>query len=107
MLDFNEGNKGEMSFSMSVSVTRKIDIYWKGLELELKLNHQSKQIVFIDPIVLSFFSELVSLESNLPNLVIIPTNIGEKEKDANTLIPILSVLEQEGVGRRDDKVYVV
>jgi 2-epi-5-epi-valiolone synthase len=107
MLNFIKSDKGELTFSMTVSVSRKIDIYWNDLESELRSNHSLKQIVFIDPIVLSFFSELVDLELILPNLVIIPTNIGEKQKDVDTLLPILSVLEQEGVGRRTDKIYVV
>ncbi len=107
MLDFIKSDKGELTFSMTVSTSRKIDIYWNDIESELRSNRQCKQIVFIDPIVLSFFPELVNLESSLPNLVIVPTNIGEKEKDIDTLLSILSVLEQEGVGRRADKIYVV
>jgi 2-epi-5-epi-valiolone synthase len=107
MLNFIKSDKGEPNFSMTVSTSRKIDIYWSDIESELKSNHQCKQIVFIDPIVLSFFPELVNLESSLPYLAIVPTNIGEKEKDINTLLSILSVLEQEGVGRRSDKIYVV
>lgn len=107
MLNFIKSDKDKLSFSMTVSVSRKIDIYWNNLESELRSNHPLKQIVFIDPIVLSFFSELVDLESSLSNLVIIPTNIGEKQKNVDTLLSILSVLEQEGVGRRADKIYVV
>jgi len=107
MLDFIKSDKGDLTFSMTVSTSRKIDIYWNDIESELRSNYQCKQLVFIDPIVLSFFPELVNLESSLPNLVIVPTNIGEKEKDIDTLLSILSVLEQEGIGRRTDKIYVV
>ena len=107
MLDFIKSDKGDLTFSMTVSTSRKIDIYWNDIESELRSNYQCKQLVFIDPIVLSFFPELVNLESSLPNLIIVPTNIGEKEKDIDTLLSILSVLEQEGVGRRTDKIYVV
>ncbi len=106
MLDiFNNNN--ELGFSMCVSTSRKIDIYWCDIKSKLKENYKCKQIVFIDPVVLGLFPELIDLELNLPHLVIVPTNIGEKEKDIDTLLSTLSLLEQEGIGRRADKVYVV
>jgi len=106
MLDiFNNNN--ELDFSMCVSTSRKIDIYWSEIKSKLKENYKCKQIVFIDPVVLGFFPELIDLELNLPHLVIVPTNIGEKEKDIDTLLSTLSLLEQEGIGRRADKIYVV
>ena len=106
MLDiFNNNN--ELDFSMCVSTSRKIDIYWSEIKSKLKENYKCKQIVFIDPVVLGLFPELIDLELNLPHLVIVPTNIGEKEKDIDTLLSTLSLLEQEGIGRRDDKIYVV
>jgi len=107
MLDISKNNNNELDFSMYVSTSRKIDIYWSNIESKLKENHKCKQIIFIDPIVLSFFPELVDLELSLPHLVIVPTNLGEKEKDIDTLLSILSLLEQEGVGRRTDKIYAV
>ena len=107
MLDISKNNNNELDFSMYVSTSRKIDIYWSNIESKLKENHKCKQIIFIDPIELSFFPELVDLELGLPHLVIVPTNLGEKEKDIDTLLSILSLLEQEGVGRRTDKIYAV
>lgn len=107
MLDISKNNNNELDFSMYVSTSRKIDIYWSNIESKLKENYKCKQIIFIDPIVLSFFPELVDLELSLPHLVIVPTNLGEKEKDIDTLLSVLSLLEQEGVGRRTDKIYAV
>ena len=62
MLDFIKSDKDDLTFSMTVSTSRKIDIYWNDIESELRSNYQCKQLVFIDPIVLSFFPELVNLE---------------------------------------------
>jgi 2-epi-5-epi-valiolone synthase len=100
-------NDNELNFTMCVSTSRKIDIYWKDLESKLKEKSECKKIVFIDPLVLGLFPRLISLETSLPNLSIIPTNIGEKEKNINTLSSILSLIEQEGVGRRNDQIYAV
>ncbi len=107
MLDIIKFNNSELAFSMTVSTSRKISIYWSNIQSQLELNQQCKQLVVIDPIVLGFFPELVDLESTIPNLIIVPTNIGEKEKDIDALLSILSLLEHEGVGRRSDKIYAV
>ena len=107
MLELFKSDSNEMDFSMGVTTSRKIDIYWNDLELKLKKDYKYKQIVFIDPVVLSSFTKIVDLESILPNLIVIPINIGEKDKDFDSLISILALLEREGVGRLDDKIYAV
>ena len=107
MLELFKNDSNEMDFSMCVTTSRKIDIYWNDLELKLKKDYKYKQIVFIDPVVLSSFTKIVDLESILPNLIVIPINIGEKDKDFDSLISILALLEREGVGRLDDKIYAV
>ena len=97
----------QLSFTMSVSTSRKINIYWRDLESKLKEERDHKKIVFIDPLVLGLFPKLINLETNLAGLSIIPTNIGEKEKNMETLSSILSIMEQEGIGRRNDQIYAV
>ena len=108
MLEIQNKTKSELNFIMQVESHRTIKVSWDKLEDVLKSgNNFKKQLVFIDPIVLSQNPSLITLEQKLENVIIIPTNIGEKEKELGSLLLVLKTLETEGVSRRSDMVYAV
>lgn len=107
MLDEHKTDSGRSSFRMELTVKRTVEIRWNKLEKDL-LNHSEKEIlIFIDPIVLSDNSGLLSLENEIDDISIIPINLFESEKTESSLLEILSVMEQQGVSRRGHRIYAI
>lgn len=100
-----DGNN--FNFKMQVSYERKIEINYSEISSFIKHNNNSKQIVFIDPIVLANQEIFLEAESSNPNICLVPTNLHETNKDLDSLKSILEVLESHGIGRKGDLILAV
>ena len=94
-------------FKMGVNYQRDIIIEFCDIFSYLNKINDSKKIVFIDPVVLANQEEFLELENTDNNLLLVPTNLHEANKDLDSLKSILDVLETHGVGRRGDVVCAV
>lgn len=106
MLRSNNNSKVK-KFTMQVSYKSNIDILFQDTSNFISNLKVNKKIVFIDPIVLSGKKFFLKLENNDANLVIIPTNIHEKNKNIDSVISILKIFEEQKVGRRNDAIFAV
>ena len=66
-----------------------------------------KKLIFIDPVVLAKQPSLLELESIEQSITLIPSNINESTKNLESAVEILRVMENRGVGRRDELVCVI
>lgn len=95
------------SFSMEVSYKSKIDIGFDNVFSFIKNSDGNKKIIFIDPIVLANHPSFLEIESDDSNFFLIPTNIYEATKEIESVISILNILEEKGVGRRNNMIYAI
>jgi len=98
---------GVSRFEMGVQFTRNILIEFSDIFSFLGKHLNSKKLVFIDSIVLANQREFLSIESFDPNLILVPTNLNEANKNIESLMAILSVMESNGIGRKGDLVMAV
>jgi 3-dehydroquinate synthase len=96
-----------LNFKMEVGYQRIIVIEFCNIFSYLSKVGDVKKIVFIDPVVLANQDEFLEIESFDPNLLLVPTNLHEANKNLESLKSILDVLETQGVGRRGDVVCAV
>jgi 3-dehydroquinate synthase len=96
-----------LNFKMEVVYQRGIVIEFCDIFSYFSKTGDVKKIVFIDPVVLANQDEFLEIESLDPNLLLVPTNLHEANKDLESLKSILDVLEKQGVGRRGDLVCAV
>jgi 3-dehydroquinate synthetase len=94
-------------FVMTVSYKSNIDILFSDATDFIKNLDANKKIIFIDPIVLSKKKYFLQLESSDPNFILIPININEKNKNIDTVVSILKILEEQKIGRRNDAIFAV
>ena len=94
-------------FTMQVSEKNNIEILFEDISTFILNMSASKKIIFIDPIVLTKKKYFLKLENKDKNLILIPTNIYEKNKNFESLMSILRVLEDQKVGRRNDAIFAV
>ena len=94
-------------FEMSVTYQRKISVEFRDIFEHITSNHLGKRLVFIDPMVLGNQDSFLSEETCGRNIILIPTNLTEANKDLESLTAILELLQYYGVGRRGDTVYAV
>lgn len=94
-------------FKMGLSQENIVSVRFELINDFIKNSNVKQVIIFVDPIVLAKNSKLFELEYNNSNVIIIPTNIQEKTKNLETAIEIVKILEQHGVGRRDELICAV
>lgn len=94
-------------FSMEIVNKSKINIIFKNIYSFIKNLKENKKIIFIDPIVLSLNEDFLKLEEKDKNLILVPTNIIEKNKNTESLLSVLKILEEQKIGRRNDAVLVI
>nr|WP_315463742.1 hypothetical protein [uncultured Rhodoferax sp.] len=101
------GEASSPCFQMGVEYKRDVVIEFCDIFLYLNKIKNVKKIVFIDPVVLANQEEFLEIENSDNNLILVPTNLHEANKDLDSLKSILDVLETHGVGRRGDVVCAV
>ena len=101
------GPNGPYHFKMGVNYSRDILIEFTDVFLFLKECGEAKKVVFIDPVVLANQDLFLEAERLDPRLILVPTNLIEANKDIDSLMAILDVLETHSVGRRADVVCAV
>jgi len=94
-------------FEMVVTSTRHIAVDFSDIFAFLSENSTQKKIIFIDPVVLANQNEFLRIESTNHNLQLVPTNLHEANKDFESLLAVLAVMESNGIGRRGDLVMAV
>ena len=104
MLNKNKFNDIDY-FSMNVSYESKIDISFENIFSFIK-NSNNKKVIFVDPIVLANNPIFLEIETNDQNLFLIPF-IYENTKEIESVISILKILEDKGIGRRNDMIYAI
>ena len=92
---------------MQVSEKSDIEILFQDISTFIANLDVNKKIIFVDPIVLTKKKYFLELENRNKNIILIPTNIYEKNKNFNSLISILKILENEKIGRRNDAIFAV
>lgn len=98
---------GNDAFEMNVAYARTIDISFKDVFVFLEESKADKKILFIDPIVLSNQDILLDIERKNINITLVPTNIHEASKEMESVLAILKVFEEQGVGRRNDMICAI
>lgn len=63
-----------------------------------------KKLIFVDPVVLVKQPALLKLETKDPSVILVPTNVHEGSKNLESAIEILRVMEENGIGRRNELV---
>jgi len=101
------GKASSLCFKMGVEYKRDIVIEFCDIFSYLNKINNVKKIVFIDPVVLANQEKFLEIENSDNNLILVPTNLHESNKDLDSLKSILDVLETHGIGRRGDVVCAV
>lgn len=92
---------------MEVIQKRTINVHFSEIDSFIIANKDVKKLIFIDPIVLANQSRFLDLEQEQTNLTLVPTNLNESNKNFESLMAILTILEEKGIGRRNDMVYAI
>lgn len=66
-----------------------------------------KKLIFVDPLVLSKQPILLNLEILDQRVTLVPTNIHEGSKNLESTIDVLRVMENRGIGRRNELVCAI
>ena len=109
MLKINNKDQLDVIFRMRSTIEKEIEICWKQLNQQILENHiDKKTIIFVDSAVFNLNNKyFLELEKRHNNLHTFPTNISEESKDITSLISCLEMIENVGLSRRDDALYVV
>ena len=101
-------NIDSTNFKMGLKYEKIIEIDFLNIHSFLNdCNRDVNKIIFIDPVVLfnnDFFLDFENLNFKV-NLV--PTNLHEGNKNLDSLLSILAILENHGIGRRGDIVCAI
>lgn len=100
-------DKTHPKFMMEVCYKRDIDISFFSIFDELEHKNNETSLIFIDPVVLANQERFLEAEEQNSNIVLVPTNLHEFNKDIESLKSILQVFEAQGIGRRQNKIYAV
>jgi 2-epi-5-epi-valiolone synthase len=94
-------------FSMTISHSQKIEMKFENIFKFLSNFNNNRKIIFIDPVVLANNNDFLKLEEEIPNLILVPTNLYEATKNIDSLLSIISVLEENSIGRRNEIILAV
>jgi 3-dehydroquinate synthase len=93
---------------MTLTVSQDVEILWQSLlDSLLSMSGDGGSLVFIDPIVLANNPQLLEIEGTENRFLLVPTSLREANKEIESLLAILEVMENEGIGRRSDKIYAI
>lgn len=107
MLEQSFDNLNCKNYKMSVQIRSDIDIIWTDVLAYVSKLKFDKKIVFIDPVVLSNFPKFLDLERNKNDMLLVPTNIVEGNKNLESVISLLNIIENHGIGRKNDLICAV
>lgn len=107
MLSSDNINGGISNRKMHLALVEDVHISWGSFKSILQIDSFEKCLVFVDPLVLSSNEYLLDIEDSIETLTLIPTNLGEFNKNIDSLVSILTVIENAGIGRRSCKIYAV
>jgi 3-dehydroquinate synthetase len=94
-------------FKMELNYKKTVEICYTDIFKFINNTGKSKKIIFIDPVVLSHQDKFLDTERIDTNILLVPTNLHETNKDLESLKYILDILETHGVGRRGDIIFAI
>ena len=94
-------------FEMHASYSQSINIEFANFFSFIENDYHPNKIVFIDPVVLSNHQRFLDLESSDRSLKLVPTNLHEENKNIDSFLAILDVIESQGTGRKDTLLAAV
>lgn len=101
----NSSNNPSFEMDLRYASTSKIEF---GNYIDFITNVDAvKKLIFVDPIVLVKQPDLLNLELAEQNITLVPTNIHEGSKSLESTIDVLRVMEDKGIGRRNELVCVI
>ena len=100
-----DGN--DVSFIMGMNYESKVKIDFRSSIDFIENYNTNNKLIFIDPIVLANQPDFLDLESRDQNVTLVPTNIHETSKHLDSTIAILKIMEDKGIGRRNELVCAV
>jgi 2-epi-5-epi-valiolone synthase len=100
-----DGN--DVSFIMGMNYESKVKIDFRSSIDFIENYNTNNKLIFIDPIVLANQPAFLDLESRDQNVTLVPTNIHETSKNLDSTIAILKIMEDKGIGRRNELVCAV
>ena len=92
---------------MELNHESHVNVEFATVFQRIKEYKSENKLIFIDPIVLANNSSFLDLELRDQNVILIPTNIYEATKELNPTIAILKIMEDHGVGRKNDLICAV
>ncbi len=108
MLNVYKSNNSCSDRRMTLTVSQDVEILWQSLlDSLLSMSGDGRSLVFIDPIVLANNPQLLEIEGTENRFLLVPTSLREANKEIESLLAILEVMENEGIGRRSDKIYAI
>ena len=100
-------NGNNVSFMMGMNYESKVQIDFRS-SIDFIENYNAKnKLIFIDPIVLANQPGFLDLELRDQYVTLVPTNIHESSKHLDSTIAILKIMEDRGIGRRNELVCAV
>lgn len=99
----------EDRYELTMSISQQSDITIQIADIfdYLAAETRGKQLIFIDPVVLSVQEKFLALEAKRPRMVLVPTSLQETNKDIDSLLSVIGVLESNAIGRRHDMVMAI
>ena len=103
----NGSISGDLGFQMGLHHECSVDIRFSDIIDYIKASSATRKILFIDPLVLANNNSFLELELNCSDITLIPTNINEGSKELQTIEELLRLLENKGIGRRNELVCAI
>lgn len=97
-------NTSDRKIVMGVERLNYIEITWGKFE-DLIYSLSGKTLIFVDPIVLTEFCNIINSDNK--NVSLIPLNINENDKNIDSLKEIVNYLENNSIGRNSDNVIAL
>lgn len=101
------GNDLSVSFIMEMNQAGTAVIQFQNIVQFFENSKASNKLVFIDPIVLAKKPMLLQMEAQQHNTLLVPTNIQESSKSLDSVVSIIQVFEDRGIGRRNELICAV
>lgn len=95
------------SFFMEMTQASTAVIQFQSIIDFFKSSKALNKLIFIDPIVLAKQPRLLELEAQQHNTLLVPTNIQESSKNLESVVSIIQVMEDRGIGRRNELICAI
>ena len=81
-------------FQMGLKYENNVNVVFDDVFKYIKNLQATNKLIFIDPIVLAYHQEFLNLENNENNVILVPTNMHEANKQWDSVVSILQIMEK-------------